>query len=78
MTGQHVPSDPLAFCSYSGLGYIAGSKVKDVAGDWHWALRVSLVIVWGVSRHLTDLLFDLQTPSFLTLFLNMYGLWLSG
>ncbi|XP_068920213.1 protein spinster homolog 1 isoform X4 [Petaurus breviceps papuanus] len=23
----------------SGLGYIAGSKVKDVAGDWHWALR---------------------------------------
>ncbi|KAM8951499.1 protein spinster homolog 1 [Lycaon pictus] len=25
----------------SGLGYIAGSKVKDVAGDWHWALRVT-------------------------------------
>uniref|UniRef100_A0A5F9C416 SPNS lysolipid transporter 1, lysophospholipid n=1 Tax=Oryctolagus cuniculus TaxID=9986 RepID=A0A5F9C416_RABIT len=24
-----------------GLGYIAGSKVKDVAGDWHWALRVT-------------------------------------
>ncbi|OWK10980.1 SPNS1 [Cervus elaphus hippelaphus] len=26
----------------SGLGYIAGSKVKDVAGDWHWALRLTL------------------------------------
>lgn len=25
----------------SGLGYIVGSKVKDVAGDWHWALRVT-------------------------------------
>uniref|UniRef100_A0A8C9MEH8 Protein spinster homolog 1 n=1 Tax=Panthera tigris altaica TaxID=74533 RepID=A0A8C9MEH8_PANTA len=25
----------------SGLGYIAGSKVKDMAGDWHWALRVT-------------------------------------
>lgn len=25
----------------SGLGYIAGSKVKDLAGDWHWALRVT-------------------------------------
>eukprot|EP00069_Balaena_mysticetus_P002921 bmy_00802T0 len=25
----------------SGLGYIAGSKVKDAAGDWHWALRVT-------------------------------------
>ncbi|KAF6271763.1 putative sphingolipid transporter 1 (putative) [Rhinolophus ferrumequinum] len=24
-----------------GLGYIAGSKVKDMAGDWHWALRVT-------------------------------------
>ncbi|KAL0993650.1 hypothetical protein UPYG_G00111090 [Umbra pygmaea] len=25
----------------SGLGYIVGSKVDDVAGDWHWALRVT-------------------------------------
>ncbi|XP_025775844.1 protein spinster homolog 1 [Puma concolor] len=25
----------------SGLGYIAGSKVKDMAGDWHWALRAN-------------------------------------
>uniref|UniRef100_A0A8C1YTQ4 Protein spinster homolog 1 n=1 Tax=Cyprinus carpio TaxID=7962 RepID=A0A8C1YTQ4_CYPCA len=25
----------------SGLGYIVGSKVNDVAGDWHWALRVT-------------------------------------
>ncbi|XP_060636527.1 protein spinster homolog 1 [Anolis sagrei] len=25
----------------SGLGYIVGSKVKDLAGDWHWALRVT-------------------------------------
>uniref|UniRef100_A0A8D0B9Q1 Protein spinster homolog 1 n=1 Tax=Salvator merianae TaxID=96440 RepID=A0A8D0B9Q1_SALMN len=25
----------------SGLGYILGSKVKDVADDWHWALRVT-------------------------------------
>ncbi|KAG8539798.1 hypothetical protein GDO81_020338, partial [Engystomops pustulosus] len=24
-----------------GLGYIAGSKVTSVAGDWHWALRVT-------------------------------------
>lgn len=38
--------------SHSGLGYIAGSKVKDLAGDWHWALRVSLVIVWGAAAFL--------------------------
>ncbi|CAB1341350.1 unnamed protein product [Coregonus sp. 'balchen'] len=25
----------------SGLGYIVGSKVDDMAGDWHWALRVT-------------------------------------
>ncbi|KAM8794711.1 LOW QUALITY PROTEIN: protein spinster homolog 1 [Eudromia elegans] len=25
----------------SGLGYIAGAKVKEVAADWHWALRVT-------------------------------------
>ena len=25
----------------SGLGYIAGAKVKEAASDWHWALRVS-------------------------------------
>ncbi|XP_067401856.1 protein spinster homolog 1 isoform X1 [Emydura macquarii macquarii] len=25
----------------SGLGYIVGSKVKDLAADWHWALRVT-------------------------------------
>ncbi|XP_060612735.2 sphingosine-1-phosphate transporter SPNS2 [Anolis sagrei] len=25
----------------SGLGYITGSSVKQLAGDWHWALRVS-------------------------------------
>ncbi|XP_044303789.1 protein spinster homolog 1 isoform X2 [Varanus komodoensis] len=25
----------------SGLGYIVGSKVKDLTGDWHWALRVT-------------------------------------
>ncbi|GAB0202406.1 protein spinster 1 [Grus japonensis] len=25
----------------SGLGYIAGAKVKDVAADWRWALRVT-------------------------------------
>lgn len=25
----------------SGLGYIVGSKVRDVTGDWHWALRVT-------------------------------------
>ncbi|XP_063453546.1 protein spinster homolog 1 isoform X4 [Pan paniscus] len=28
----------------SGLGYIAGSKVKDMAGDWHWALRIFIFI----------------------------------
>ncbi|XP_072340267.1 protein spinster homolog 1 [Scyliorhinus torazame] len=25
----------------SGLGYIVGSKVADIADDWHWALRVT-------------------------------------
>ena len=25
----------------SGLGYIAGAKVKEALSDWHWALRVS-------------------------------------
>lgn len=25
----------------SGLGYVVGSKVDDIAGDWHWALRVT-------------------------------------
>lgn len=25
----------------SGLGYIAGSKVKETTKDWHWALRVT-------------------------------------
>ncbi|XP_073903255.1 sphingosine-1-phosphate transporter SPNS2 isoform X3 [Castor canadensis] len=28
----------------SGLGYITGSSVKQAAGDWHWALRVSPVM----------------------------------
>ncbi|XP_031813175.1 protein spinster homolog 2 [Sarcophilus harrisii] len=28
----------------SGLGYITGSSAKQVAGDWHWALRVSPVM----------------------------------
>ncbi|XP_069470832.1 sphingosine-1-phosphate transporter SPNS2 isoform X1 [Ambystoma mexicanum] len=28
----------------SGLGYITGSTVKQVAGDWQWALRVSPVL----------------------------------
>ncbi|XP_015223260.1 sphingosine-1-phosphate transporter SPNS2 isoform X1 [Lepisosteus oculatus] len=28
----------------SGLGYILGSSVKQAAGDWHWALRVSPVL----------------------------------
>ncbi|MEE6469854.1 hypothetical protein FKM82_008798, partial [Ascaphus truei] len=28
----------------SGLGYITGSSVKQVAGDWRWALRVSPVL----------------------------------
>uniref|UniRef100_A0A8D0HM24 Protein spinster homolog 1 n=1 Tax=Sphenodon punctatus TaxID=8508 RepID=A0A8D0HM24_SPHPU len=33
----------------SGLGYIVGSKVKDVADDWHWALRVTPALgVWAV------------------------------
>ena len=49
----------------SGLGYIAGSKVKDVAGDWHWALRVSLVPACGkVSSIVTEPPFYLQTPHF--------------
>ncbi|XP_078063945.1 protein spinster homolog 1-like, partial [Mustelus asterias] len=25
----------------SGLGYIVASKVADLSGDWHWALRVT-------------------------------------
>lgn len=28
----------------SGLGYILGSSAKDLAQDWHWALRVSPVL----------------------------------
>ncbi|KAF6091972.1 hypothetical protein HJG60_000148 [Phyllostomus discolor] len=28
----------------SGLGYITGSSVKQAAGDWHWALRVSPIV----------------------------------
>lgn len=36
-------ADPPASFHCSGLGYMAGSKVKDVMHDWHWALRVS----WG-------------------------------
>ncbi|XP_032945161.1 sphingosine-1-phosphate transporter SPNS2 isoform X1 [Rhinolophus ferrumequinum] len=28
----------------SGLGYITGSSVKQAAGDWHWALRVSPIM----------------------------------
>lgn len=28
----------------SGLGYIVGSKVDDIAKDWHWALRVTPVL----------------------------------
>ncbi|XP_071657413.1 protein spinster homolog 1 isoform X2 [Patagioenas fasciata] len=28
----------------SGLGYIIGAKVKDVASDWRWALRVTPVL----------------------------------
>ncbi|KAF4073057.1 hypothetical protein AMELA_G00254500 [Ameiurus melas] len=28
----------------SGLGYILGSSAKDLAQDWHWALRVSPIL----------------------------------
>lgn len=63
MTDQLASSPAL---SPSGLGYIAGSKVKDVAGDWHWALRVSLVTAWGeVSNMFTDCpLFTFGHPIF--------------
>lgn len=27
-------------CVFSGLGYIVGSSVTHLTGDWHWALRV--------------------------------------
>lgn len=39
-----VLSDRLVLVSPpgSGLGYIVGSQVGSAAGDWHWALRVSL------------------------------------
>ncbi|NWJ04146.1 SPNS2 protein, partial [Crypturellus undulatus] len=30
----------------SGLGYITGSSVKQVAGDWHWALRASNILTF--------------------------------
>lgn len=33
-----APSRPLC-CS--GLGYVLGSAVKALTGNWHWALRVS-------------------------------------
>lgn len=33
--------DVMSLCFLrSGLGYILGSSAKDVADDWHWALRV--------------------------------------
>lgn len=32
---------PVPSCPLSGLGYIVGSQVGSLAGDWHWALRVS-------------------------------------
>uniref|UniRef100_A0A8C2DUR3 Protein spinster homolog 1 n=1 Tax=Cyprinus carpio TaxID=7962 RepID=A0A8C2DUR3_CYPCA len=41
----------------SGLGYIVGSKVNDVAGDWHWALRVCL-------QHQTSHCLSVSGPSF--------------
>ena len=28
----------------SGLGYIVGSKVADLAGDWRWGLRVTPIL----------------------------------
>ncbi|XP_058854224.1 protein spinster homolog 3-like isoform X2 [Acipenser ruthenus] len=28
----------------SGLGYIVGSSVADITGDWHWALRVTPIL----------------------------------
>lgn len=34
-------SDRSLFLPCSGLGYIVASQVKTLAGDWHWALRVS-------------------------------------
>nr|XP_020468031.1 protein spinster homolog 2-like isoform X2 [Monopterus albus] len=39
----------------SGLGYILGSGAKEVAGDWHWALRVSPVL--GITAGTLILLF---------------------
>lgn len=45
----------------SGLGYIAGSKVKDVAGDWHWALRVSVDAARG---KVGNVLMDSPFPAF--------------
>lgn len=42
-TCQSIDLNALLIFFYSGLGYIVGSKVKDVADDWHWALRVSRI-----------------------------------
>lgn len=39
----------------SGLGYILGSGAKDVAQDWHWALRVSPML--GMTAGILILLF---------------------
>lgn len=36
-----VPSDPVLSLPVSGLGYIVGSQVGNLAQNWHWALRVS-------------------------------------
>uniref|UniRef100_A0A671N0W8 Protein spinster homolog 1 n=1 Tax=Sinocyclocheilus anshuiensis TaxID=1608454 RepID=A0A671N0W8_9TELE len=41
----------------SGLGYIVGSEVDDVTGDWHWALRVRL-------QHQTSHCLSVSGPSF--------------
>ncbi|XP_064424921.1 sphingosine-1-phosphate transporter SPNS2 isoform X2 [Latimeria chalumnae] len=39
----------------SGLGYIIGSSVKQAAGDWHWALRVTPV--FGMTAGILILIF---------------------
>ena len=31
-------------CPLSGLGYIVGSQVSNITKDWHWALRVRVIL----------------------------------
>ncbi|KAF1379056.1 hypothetical protein PFLUV_G00172070 [Perca fluviatilis] len=41
LASSYTPKEVCFFLDYSGLGYIVGSQVGNLAQDWHWALRVT-------------------------------------